>query len=494
MNCVFFDLRAALSTLAILLLIPEARAAVEVVEDAEGQQGLTVHRMTVTHAAEPVPALKHRFRVPMHQRRPGNAATHYLRSLGEGQGPLRLWRRLEEIHGDVIHEWYDYAFPRDEIPMPEFREVARAFRSYVDQFIRDATSCRRCDWGLEEMDLRGPETIAYLLPDAQESRSASRGLAVLARLATIESRHEDALDYIRMNYQLGQDISKQRFLVCALVGMAEVGIANKSVIELIGSPDSPNMYWALSELPRPVIEMREAMNLEMSLGLRMFPVLLDVEEKNHTPEEWSRLFTETIQSLDSSLEILGSSRLPEHETLAQLGATGLSLLAYPGAKQRLIASGKSPAEVKAMAVAQVLLIDTAREFQKTADDFEKWTFVPYRDMRSPDLRSAKITDGYGKLLAQLLLPAVTAARTAQMRMQWQIDALRTIEALRMHVAEVGSFPESLDQIYVVPVPKNPLTGQQYLYRLEDETAVLELPFSDGMPGAAWRFELKLATK
>ena len=347
--------RIAFVMLASLSLDLRARAELEVIEDAEGQQGLTVHRMTVTPAAEPVPALKHRFTIPLHKRRPGNAATHYLRSLGESNGPGIRWRRLDERYGEEIYDWYDYAFPTEKIPMEDFREVTSAFEDYVDNYIRDATSCRRCDWGLEEMDLRGMETIAYLLPDAQESRSASRGLAALSRLATMESRHDDALEYIGMNYQLGQDISKQRFLVCALIGMAEVGMANKSVIELIGSPNSPNMYWALSELPSPIIDMREAMNLEMSMGLRIFPVLLDVEERNHTPEEWSRLFTEAIQGLDENLELLGNSRLPKQKILAQLGATGISMVVYPSAKQRLIESGMSESEVEAMAVAQVLL-------------------------------------------------------------------------------------------------------------------------------------------
>ena len=478
--------------LASFSLELRARAELEVIEDAEGQQGLTVHRMRVTPAAEPVPALKHRFTIPLHKRRPGNAATHYLRSLGESNGPGIRWRRLDERYGEEIYDWYDYAFPTEKIPMEDFREVTSAFEGYVDNYIRDATSCRRCDWGLEEMDLRGMETIAYLLPDAQESRSASRGLAALSRLATMESRHGDALEYIGMNYQLGQDISKQRFLVCALIGMAEVGMANKSVIELIGSPKSPNMYWALSELPSPIIDMREAMNLEMSMGLRIFPVLLDVEERNHTPEEWSRLFTEAIQGLDENLELLGNSRLPQQKILAQLGATGISMVVYPSAKQRLIESGMSESEVEAMAVAQVLLVDTAREFQKMADDYEKWTFVAYRDMRSVDLGPVEVTDGLGKMLAQLVLPAVNAVRTAQMRMQWQIDALRTLEALRMHAAEEGSFPESLAGVDVVPVPNNPLTDKPYDYVLEGDTAILELPFSDGIPGMSWRFEMQLA--
>jgi len=61
-----------------------------------------------------------------------------------------------------------------------------------------------------------------------------------------------------------------------------------------------------------------------------------------------------------------------------------------------------------------------------------------------------------------------------------------------YAAETGRFPESLDQIQVVPVPKNPITTHPYLYRLEGKMAILELPFSDGMPGVASRYEIQLA--
>ena len=68
----------------------------------------------------------------------------------------------------------------------------------------------------------------------------------------------------------------------------------------------------------------------------------------------------------------------------------------------------------------------------------------------------------------------------------------TIEALRMHAAIVGRFPAGLDEIEHVPVPENPATGKRFNYRLSGETAMLELPFSDGMPGMSWRFEIQLA--
>jgi hypothetical protein len=79
-----------------------------------------------------------------------------------------------------------------------------------------------------------------------------------------------------------------------------------------------------------------------------------------------------------------------------------------------------------------------------------------------------------------------------MRLGWQMNALQTVEAIRMHAAQTGALPASLDEIEIVPVPDNPVTEKPYEYRLEGDTAVLELPFSDGMRSAAWRFEIKLA--
>ena len=467
-------------------------AELTIIEDYEGQQGLAVHRLTITPAAEPVPALKHRFVVPLHKRKPGNAATHYLRSLGESSGPGIRWSRLKDQYGEQVYDWCDLDIPMNEIPMKEFRQVAQSFGHYVDLYIRQASECRECVWGLEEMDLRGPEAIAFLLPDIQESRALGQGLMLLSRLSTFERRYEDSIDYIRMNYQLGRDFGKQRFLVCQLVGFAEVGQANQSVIELISAPDSPNLYWALSELPRPVVPMRESMNLEMSLGLRMFPALLDVEEKEHSAQEWTRLVQTTINDLNAASGLLEGAIIPKDKTLAQVTTAGLALFVYPAAKQRLIDSGESSDEVEAMSVSQVLLIDTAREFQKIADDMEKWTFVPYQQRRKIRFPNRSFEDGFGPLLADLLLPATAAAYTAQMRVQWQIDALRAVEALRMHAAATGSLPKSLDEVTVVPVPRNPITEKNYEYRLDGNTAVLDLPFSDGMPGIAWRFELTLA--
>jgi len=469
-----------------------ALAGVTVVEDQENNDGLTVFQMTVTPAAEPVPALRHRFRVPLHLRKPGNAATHYLRVWPEG-GLERTWKYVRENTKEEVDRWgriNDLSIA--ELPLDQVRDAAASFQGHIDTHIDRASRCRECDWGLAEEELRGMETIQYLLPDAQASRDISRALVLNTRLAIAEQRYDDAINLMRMNYQLGQDISKQEFLVCCLVGLAEVQMANLTVIDLIGAPNSPNLYWALTELPRPIIDIRDAMNLDMSLGLRMFPVLLDAETANHTPEEWTHLVATTFNELGDARDLLGGAGFPKQKTLSQLAATGMSLVVYPAAKQRLIDAGMTNGAVEEMSVAQVLLIDMAREYQKIADEYEKWMFVPYADMQEVDFGRTELTDGFGSLLANMLLPAVTATRRAQIRTEWQMNAIRVVEALRMHAAETGRLPASLDDVKDVPVPDNPITEKPYEYRLDGDTAVLDLPFSDGMPGVAWRFEIQLA--
>ncbi|MCH8840132.1 MAG: hypothetical protein IH831_05545, partial [Planctomycetes bacterium] len=267
--------------------------------------------------------------------------------------------------------------------------------------------------------------------------------------------------------------------------------------DLIAAPDSPNMYWALSELPRPLIDMREAIRLEMSFGPRFIPVLLEAESVEHSAEEWTRLLVEGIAS-SQELETYPDFPWPTEGPLSELTATGLTLVSYPAAKDRLIQSGISRTRVEAMAVGQVMLIDAAREWRRIADAYEKWWYVDFPQAREPMregdrvFRGGRLEGGFGRMLAKVLLPAIRSARNAEMRTQWQMGALRTVEAIRMHAAEAGSLPRSLDEIKVVPVPLNPVTLKPYQYRLDGQTAVLELPFSDRIANVAWRFEITLA--
>lgn len=480
-----------LVALLICVFTQTVRADLNYEEESTDRGMQRVYKMTISPAAEPVPALQNRLTVQPHETIPGNAITHYLRSYGENSLDAP-WKAAREKYDDV-HQWYSNEIAIKDLPLDNVRDVSEMFDTYVNSHIARATICRFVDWGLAEEDLGGLEAIEFLLPSVQQTRSVSRALSLRTRLAIADGRYDDAIDHMRMNYRLAENVGEMKFLVASLVGIAEVSMANQTMADFVASTDSPNMYWALAELPRPIIDLRNALRLEMSFGLRLIPELQDVETAQHTQQEWASILQRTSETAAK----IATMYSREKSKINPLQMAAIGLASFPAAKQRLIDAGMNELKVSQMPVAQVLLIDMAREYRRYADEFEKSAYVPFRDSRSVSaeaerqLRKASGKLELGALLANALLPAVSAVRNAQIRVQWHRNALQNIEAIRMHLAETGKLPRSLQEITCVPLLVDPYTGQEMLYSCDGKMATIELPFGNA-PGYAVRFELQVA--
>jgi hypothetical protein len=477
----------------------DVQAELTVVENADNQQGLTVFKMTVTPAAEPTPALKYRLMPKVLEMRPGNAAMYYTRAFAE-HGVAGRWKDILKAHGEEEVNggggkaaWYSPARPFTTMPMDKAREASAAFDVIVEQCVARGTVRENCDWGRNIEELEGLDIISMLLPEVQETRELSRMLMLRTRMAIADGDYDRAIDHLRMNYRLGQNVASDPILICGLVGIAEAALGNYELPELIAAKNSPNLYWALAELPRPFIDLYPATRYELSWGMKIFPVLIDPEKQEHSPQEWARLLANSLR--DMQLAADGTPKLDDWAW--RLGVVGFGLAAYPDAKQRLLAAGMDAAEIERMPTGQVIAVDASREYQRVAQEFEKWWYTPYsvakkRGADPDEFLRDRFGGGYGRILASLLMPALSRVRDAQMRLDWQLNALQAIEAIRMHAAETGKLPQSLQEITIVPVPKNPATEQDYQYRLDGDTAILELPQSDGFTGVAWRYEITLA--
>ena len=75
-------------------------------------------------------------------------------------------------------------------------------------------------------------------------------------------------------------------------------------------------------------------------------------------------------------------------------------------------------------------------------------------------------------MVAMLLPAVSAVRAAEDRLQMRIDALRALEAIRMHADETGQLPKTLSNVTCVAVPHQPATQEPFPYKLENDMAKL----------------------
>ncbi len=465
-------LRSKITTASVIAVVLLATGGPVAFAQKAGEPE-TIIELSVSAAAEPSPVFKHRLTVLPHRAVPGNSALTYMAAFAEGG--LRIpWKRIEDTFG---YDGLNFGYSDSKATKEELIQAASEFDDLIDHFIRRASRQRRCEWDLGMEYIEGAALFSFPLSNAQETRSISRAIGLQTRAAIAEGDFDKAVELMGMNYKLGGDVAKIPAMVASLVGIAEVSIANDSMQELIGAEGSPNMYWALTELPDPIIDVRTAMRVETQWAERLIPELAEVDRK-HSDAGWKSLYERVVErvarGIPNQLENYASS------TGRSLMPFGFGIASYRSSKKRMIATGIDKAEVEAMSVAEVLLKDAAHEAKRLGDLCEKQTYMSFQDaMRftyqvENELRLSESISNPGAVLTGLILPATQQVLAAQMRVRRDICAFRVIEAIRMHAAQTGALPLDLDEISLVPAPDNPATGKPFEYRIDDSAAVLDL--------------------
>ncbi|MEQ8209265.1 MAG: hypothetical protein RH917_05485 [Lacipirellulaceae bacterium] len=446
------------------------------------------YRLTVTPAAASTPLLKYRLLQPEVEKKSGNCVPFILKALNESQQAWRdhkplLFRRPDGRDASDLFE----GLANRDLGKPALREIVETlpFDRMLAQ-LQEASLRSECDWQFELHDMTGVEIINFTLEDHQESRQLTRFITLLACHQIATRDYDTALETIKLHTEFALSMSKPELLVCRLIGIAELNMMNEQIVRLMASPLSPNLYWPLTELPQPPVPMRDAIRFDLSLGLRSFPVLQAPEAQQYDAARWRLEFQKFREDLGKFQELLGNNDEPLRVALQKLIDTDQMADVYPAAKRRLETKNVPAWDLSVMPPEQAILVDASQEYHRVLDDVTTWSTLPFPELvKHADWNKGKTDnrpsnlDSYGALLAQVALPALKAVRKAEARLVRDIAAMRLIEALRMHAAETGQFPEILEKVKCVPVPENPSTGEPFVYRLEGKDAILDLPFSDG---------------
>jgi hypothetical protein len=176
-----------------------AQAGVAYERTKQGDNDIDVIRMTVTPAPEPVPALRYSLMTREIELKFGNAVPYYYRARLDLPAVMKQLR--EKFDEDKeLGLWYDTgveATPIADLPLAKVREASAMFDSIYKRQLRYAFERSDCDWELGIRELRGPETVEFLLPEFQSSRELARMMALRTRLALAEHRYDDAIELRR---------------------------------------------------------------------------------------------------------------------------------------------------------------------------------------------------------------------------------------------------------------------------------------------------------
>ena len=219
--------------------------------------------MSLSPAAVPSPIFTYRLLPMSSELNPGDAAPIYLRIRHEILG--ETWKEVNE----KCDTWGKLS-PGD-FPVKDARALVDQWSGRL-KLLEYGSRREFCDWSftLPEQKL---EAFDILLPDAAEMRIWGGLLALKARVLTAEHQYREAVGTIETGLAFARHVGKGPFLINALIGISIGNQMTDRLEELVSQPAAPNLYWALSALPRPLVGTRDALELERKLPESLVPEL-----------------------------------------------------------------------------------------------------------------------------------------------------------------------------------------------------------------------------
>jgi hypothetical protein len=240
--------------------------------------------------------------------------------------------------------------------------------------------------------------------------------------------------------------------------------------------DSPNLYWALAGLPRPIHDLRLSMRSERKSLPAMIPLLAKARSQELSALEWRQTMTDVSRYVTDTLS--SNKTVEKHDFDQDFKPGGSGLLALPAAQAHYALSRKMSADDVALLDSQtVVAAYYFDQYQQLGDDIEKSLGLGFPQM----IKSLKDTEAELEQIRAAapanpflpVIPSIERAAENFARADREVAALTAVEALRSYAAShEGKLPEHLEDVTDTPVPVNPCTGKPFEYKLANETAVI----------------------
>jgi hypothetical protein len=423
--------------LAALLAAPQA-------DPAAGP----VVKLTAHPAAAPKPALKYLLLPEVRELKPGNPAQWYLRCFAE--------QRQFFFNREVVKQRASYR----TMPLSNLRR--EPLENYGGHALTQADWAARLDtpdW--QALDRILKEGADIRLPELGPLHELAVALQVRFRGEVARGDFDGAIRSAKTMLAFARHLGEYPALAATRLGLEVEGMALEALAEMVQEPHCPNLYWALTDLPRPLVGSRKGAQgdrtrADTELGALRSDAAL-------TAEELEEVVGRISGRAGFAREQAGK---PPRNIRAELAARAKNAAAVRAAAARLAGAGLDGRAVAGLPALQVILLDEKLAFESRRDD----------EMKLLGLRPGEVAAGEekptaGGLFADLL-PDVAGLRRTQGRLEQKVALLRCVEALRLFAAaHGGKLPAKLADAGV-PLPLDPFTGKPLRYELKGDAATL----------------------
>ena len=263
----------------------------------------TVVRLKLRPASLPTPALKYQLLPELPEMKPGNPIQAYLKCFAEQNNFF-----FSKQANDQREKWSK--MPLDKLPAAKMRGYGGSALRHADYAARLETP----DW--QALTLLQEEGAEMLLPEVQQMRMLARALHVRIRGQLADKRFDDALKTAKTMLAMARHFSEHPALISHLVGIAIGFITLEPLEEMIQQPGSPNMYWALTTLPKPLVPLHKGIQGERMMWRSELKIL-----REDVPMTDAQL-RHVMEKLGKPKGLIAYSTLERYEACCSSGGCG----------------------------------------------------------------------------------------------------------------------------------------------------------------------------
>jgi hypothetical protein len=267
--------------------------------------------------------------------------------------------------------------------------------------------------------------------------------------------------------------------------------------ELLQEADCPNLYWPLTSLRAPFLNIHSAFEFEREVLLRSVDGLDDLQQIR-SEQQWEELADRTIQFVTPQLESLPG--VPGDAPTVRAKDDGAT------SRKRMVELARN--ELPKLQPDLAKQIRGMSDGELTVRWLVSWNNIVWD--RIAAAAALEIPEAITQLRLikdeiapgsedgpQMIWGNALVYYLSSLRLDRRIAALRVVEAVRHYAAtHDGKLPQKLAQITETPIPHDPFTGKPFDFNGGPDSFSISAGAIDGggEPGKAMMFEMLIKDK
>jgi hypothetical protein len=395
--------------------------------------------------AAPKPVLKYVLLPEIAELNPGNGAQWYLRCFAEQRNFFFGKESTDERKRLLVT-------PLSELPSSKYSGYGGNALKQADWAARLNT----IDWQViprvqtDGLDLSQPELGPFYI--------LATALQVRFRMEIAEHHFDGATRTAKTMLAFASHLGENPTEQANKLALSVADLALETIEEMIQQPGCPNLYWALTDLRCPLVDLRKGFQGSGTLVANELKPIHD--DTSMSDEQLEKVVARLSGLLGFAREQAGHA---PRSFRAPLNARIKDTEKLQAARKRLLEAGVAEGLLPGFSPLQVILVDAKRDYEIRRDERVKLlALAPWQIDALSNMERGAAGDG----LLSDFLPDVVKLRQMQGKFEQRVALLRHVEAMRIFAASRdGKWPEKLSDI-TLPLPVDPFTGKAFSYEME----------------------------